>query len=149
MKYLIPIFLLSLLPNSLVAQQNRVGLTCSAPNENPMIFNVDLGNESATYFNFAKNNWVDFLFVTVRLNELVLMPNMVTKSSYKSVRLDSSKGASKIHIDRTTLEWFTKLTIDFDDNGRERTGGCAVHDANEIADIAKREYDRLNNTRAF
>ena len=148
MRILFSIIAFILLPNSVYSQQNKIGLTCTAPNEIPMIFNVDLSKESAAYFDFAKNDWRNFKFVTVRLNELVLMPDML-QGIQKSDRLIYSKGYAKIHIDRTSLEWFTMLTIDFDSNYIGRTGGCSVHEVNEINDIARREYDRLNNTRAF
>jgi hypothetical protein len=147
-KNLFAIIILLLLSSSVFAQQNRIGLTCTATNENPMMFKVVLDNESAEYFDLARNSWSTFTHVTVRIGEVVLMP---LYNGGKSYTLSQQPGFGKIHIDRTTLEWMTRVSKDFDEinGGVVRRGSCSVHTYGEIDSIAKREYDRLNNIRAF
>ena len=147
MKHIVNILILSLLSLAVYAQpQQAIGLACVASNESPMIFNINLQRETATYFDLARNTWVSFTYVETRLNEIVLMP----RSPYgKSFVLRQSRGWQKVHVDRTTLEWFTQLTVDLDRNDGARRGNCSVHNVNEIRDVAKIEYDRLNNIRAF
>lgn len=150
MKHLISIIALTLLSTAVFAQPQRIGLTCISTNENPMIFNVNIQNESASYFDLASNNWKPFQYVSIRINELVLIPRPpIFNPAYYLTGQGDLRGYWKFHVNRVTLEWFTKLTVDFDDNGIDRKGNCSVHGASEIENIARREYDRLNNIRAF
>ena len=151
MKRLISIISLTLLSTVVFAQPQSIGLTCISTNENPMIFNVDLQNEKASYFDLASNNWKPFEYVSVRLEEVVLMPRSAFTKASLLTGTGERRGFWKIHVDRVTLEWFTLVTVNFDDNdfSTKRNGSCSLHESSEIENIARREYDRLNNIRAF
>jgi len=150
-KNLISIIVLTLLSTLVFSQPQSIGLTCISTNENPMMFNVDLQNERASYFDLASNNWKPFEYVSVRLEELVLMPKSIYGKEYLLTGSGDIRGYWKIHVDRVTLEWFTLVTVNFDDNdfSTKRNGSCSLHESSEIENIARREYDRLNNIRAF
>jgi len=133
------------------AQPTQIGLMCVGSGEPPIIVRANLSDETSQYFSLSQNTWKRFDFTEVRIDELILMPQRVTsKTNLLTDSYWGAKGLWKIHVDRTTLEWVTRITVDMDDNQNTiRRGSCTVHTTDEINQIAAREYSRLNNTRAF
>ena len=137
-----------LLSNLSHAQATQIGLLCVAPGYPPMIFKANLANENSSHFSLSQGVWKTFKYTEVRIEELILIPR--SNSRAKNYWLASGRGVNKVHVNRTTLEWVTKETVDLEETGQTtRRGSCTVHTYGEIDQIASREYSRLNNTRAF
>lgn len=123
------------------AQATKIELMCVAPGEPLMIFKANLTQESSQYFSLSQSTWERITYTEVKIEELILMPNVSGEKRVYLTGSGSTRGYRKIHINRTNLQFFTNVTVDLDGNGTTRTGSCTVHTFGEIDQIASRSTD--------
>ena len=134
--FLISISLVLLLAFSLQAKADSIGLICvnQLKEEPPRIFNIDLGNESWEYFNYAGSKWKSFYRVKV---------------TTERVTLEGDSSNSLVAISRINLSMKADLDIDFEFSKGHFKGSCAPKPISALTLVAQRELDKLNNKRAF